>query len=69
MNGDSAERRLMIGEKPLAEPSGPKLTRRQLLAGTGKAALFALLPLACAPQASTPFADGTFWDDGSGWSK
>lgn len=46
----------------------PSLTRRQLLAGTGKVALFAMLPLGCAPQASLPFADGTFWDDGSGWT-
>jgi hypothetical protein len=44
------------------------MTRRQLLAGTGKAAVLAMLPLGCAPAASTPFADGTFWDDGSGWS-
>ena len=50
------------------EHAAPAITRRQLLAGTGKVALFAMVPLGCAPQANTPFADGTFWDDGSGWS-
>lgn len=51
-----------------SKAQGPRLTRRQLLAGTGKAALFALLPQACAPLGNTPFSDGTFWDDGLGWT-
>lgn len=53
---------------PPSHPSGPKLTRRQLLAGTGQLALLAALPLGCAPRGNDPFADGTFWNDGSGWS-
>ncbi|MEM7044559.1 MAG: hypothetical protein AAF543_17260 [Pseudomonadota bacterium] len=44
------------------------MTRRRLLAGTGQVALFALLPTACAPVTNTPWADGTFWDDGQGWT-
>ncbi|MGH1479349.1 MAG: hypothetical protein ACRBM6_11640 [Geminicoccales bacterium] len=46
----------------------PSLTRRQLLSGTGKAALFAALPFGCVPASNSPFADGTFWSDGSGWT-
>ena len=47
----------------------PSLTRRQLLAGTGKVALLAaMLPMACAPVINAPWADGTFWDDGKGWA-
>ncbi len=48
--------------------AGPALTRRALLAGTGHAALLAVLPFGCAPIVGKPFADGTFWDDGSGWT-
>lgn len=44
------------------------MTRRRLLAGTGQVALLAMLPIACAPGANTPWADGTFWDDGQGWT-
>lgn len=45
------------------------MTRRRLLAGTGQVALLAMmLPTACAPTANTPWADGTFWDDGQGWA-
>ena len=43
------------------------LTRRALLAGTGQAALLAMLPVGCAPIANAPWSDGTFWDDGLGW--
>ena len=43
------------------------LTRRRLLAGAGQVAVLAALPLSCAPIASLPWADGTFWDDGLGW--
>ena len=46
----------------------PAMTRRQLLAGTGQIALLAMLPTACAPAASIAWADGTFWDDGLGWT-
>ncbi len=60
---------LPMGEKPSRiSPPGAAITRRQLLAGTGKIAVLAMLPISCAPKASIPFADGTFWDDGSGWS-
>ncbi len=47
---------------------GPNVTRRELLASTGAVALVAAVPFACAPTANKPFDDGTFWDDGSGWS-
>ena len=47
---------------------GPSLTRRQLMAGAGQAALLVMVPIGCTPAANTPFADGTFWDDGSGWT-
>jgi hypothetical protein len=43
------------------------LTRRRLLAGAGQVAVLAALPLSCAPIASLPWDDGTFWDDGLGW--
>ena len=48
--------------------NGPSLTRRALLASAGKIALLTMLPAACVPTANLPFADGTFWDDGTGWS-
>jgi hypothetical protein len=61
--------RAPAGVKPhQTPPAMASITRRQLLAGIDKAAVLAMLPLGCAPAASTPFADGTFWDDGSGWS-
>jgi hypothetical protein len=45
------------------------LTRRQLLAGSGQLALLAaFLPTACMPIVNAPWADGTFWDDGKGWT-
>jgi hypothetical protein len=44
------------------------MTRRQLLAGTGQVAVLAMLQPACAPLANAAWADGTFWDDGQGWT-
>lgn len=59
----------LIGEHQSGTTStGPRMTRRQLLAGTGKAALLAMAPLGCVQVANNPFSDGTFWDDGLGWS-
>lgn len=55
-------------EPSLAARRGPLMTRRLLLAGAGQAAVLALLPFGCAPAMSKAWADGTFWDDGSGWS-
>lgn len=46
----------------------PGMTRRQLLAGAGQAALLAALPVGCVPVGNYPWADGTFWDDGLGWA-
>ncbi|NJO37911.1 MAG: hypothetical protein HC871_10210 [Rhizobiales bacterium] len=43
------------------------MTRRRLLAGTGRIALLAALPMACTSAPSVAWADGTFWDDGLGW--
>lgn len=54
--------------RSLAARRGPAITRRLLLAGAGQAAVLTLLPLGCAPAVSKAWADGTFWDDGSGWS-
>ena len=42
----------------------PTLSRRLLLAGAAACAL--LLPVAAA-KAGEPFADGTWFDDGTGW--
>ncbi|MGI9508354.1 MAG: hypothetical protein ACR2QJ_03270 [Geminicoccaceae bacterium] len=50
--------------------SGPPtlLTRRQLLAGVGQAALLTTFTVGCVPLGDYPWADGTFWDDGLGWT-
>lgn len=53
---------------PALHLSTPQITRRRLLAGAGQIALLTAIPMACAPAASTPWADGTFWDDGLGWT-
>lgn len=66
----------MIGERhdesalpeTRSRSSAPSMTRRALLAGTGHVALLAALPVACMPIVNAPWADGTFWDDGKGWS-
>lgn len=50
-----------------ARIASASMTRRQLLSGTGKLALLAMLPAACTTAANLPWADGTFWDDGLGW--
>lgn len=64
----NAKNRSAIADEQRRKTAGPTLTRRTLLAGTGQLALLAMVPLGCAPAASLPFSDGTFWDDGSGWS-
>jgi hypothetical protein len=51
---------------PETAPSMP-LTRRSLLAGAGRLALLAALPVACTAAPGVAWADGTFWDDGLGW--
>lgn len=48
--------------------AAPLMTRRQLLAGTGQLAVLAMLSTACVPIVNAPWADGTFWDDGKGWT-
>ena len=51
-----------------ARSGSPAMTRRRLLSSTGQIAFFALLPMACMPVINAPFADGTFWTDGQGWT-
>lgn len=53
-----------------ARASIAPMTRRRLLTGTGQLALLAaVLPTACIPVINEPWADGSFWDDGQGWTE
>ncbi|MGI9489983.1 MAG: hypothetical protein ACR2RF_29660 [Geminicoccaceae bacterium] len=51
-----------------ARSGSPTMTRRRLLSSAGQITFFAMLPTACMPIINAPFADGTFWTDGQGWS-
>jgi hypothetical protein len=54
----------------IAAPAAVRLTRRRVLLGSGCAALALASPAAAvvtSSRADTPFDDGTWFDDATGW--